>query len=103
MTQSDVWKKRPVVLRYWEFKDECKKHGVIVPENGCHIIFTLPMPKSWSKKKKKEMDGKPHQQKKDVDNLLKALLDVVYKDDSGVWDVRITKRWGVKGQIVMSY
>ena len=33
------------------------------------------MPKSWSLKKKKAMNGKPHRQTADIDNLLKALID----------------------------
>ncbi len=73
MTQRDKWKKRPVVLRYHAFKDEVRAAGVELEESGQHIIFVLPMPKSWSKKKQREMVGKPHQQKPDKDNLEKAL------------------------------
>jgi Holliday junction resolvase RusA-like endonuclease len=49
------------------------------------------MSKSWSNKKKAQMDGQAHQAKPDADNMLKALCDAMYSDDSGVWDVRITK------------
>jgi len=34
-----------------------------------------------------------------VDNLHKALMDAVFEEDSAVWDARITKIWGEKGQI----
>jgi len=101
MTRSDAWKKRPCVMRYWEFKDTCKAQGLAVPESDSHLIFILPMPKSWSKKKKLLMDGKAHQSKPDIDNITKAVLDAVYKDDSKVWDLRTTKLWGVEGMIVV--
>lgn len=59
------------------------------------------MPKSWSKKKHVEMNGKPHQQKPDVDNLLKALMDAVFKDDCKVWNVTVSKVWGTSGNITV--
>ena len=80
-TRSDKWKKRPCVVRYRAFADECRLKGVTV-ENGDSIKFFMPMPKSWSKKKKIEFKGKPHTQKPDLDNLLKALMDAVLKEDS---------------------
>ena len=102
MTRSDKWNKRTCVLRYRAFADECRLRGVVVPEGGSHITFVIPMPKSWSKKKKVEMSGQPHQQKPDVDNLHKALLDAVFEDDCTVWDCRVSKRWGEVGKIVIN-
>lgn len=101
MTQRDKWKKRPAVMRYLAFADEVRLYGVQVPESGYHITFVLPMPKSWSKRKKDEMNGKPHQQKPDLDNILKALLDAVFEDDCMVWDGRATKIWGECGEIIV--
>ena len=103
MTRRDKWKKRPVVLRYHAFKDEVRFQGVYLPEHGYHVTFIIPMPKSWSKKKKLEMDGEPHQQTPDKDNLEKALLDSLFEDDSRIWDGRVTKRWGQVGKIIVSY
>lgn len=102
MTQRDKWHKRKATSEYWAFKAEVKLKRVIVPESGSHVTFVMPMPKSWSKKKKSEMNGRPHQQKPDVDNLTKALLDAVYTDDSTVWDIRATKVWGETGMIKLS-
>lgn len=99
MTQRDKWQKRPTVLRYRAFCDECRSRGVLVPESGAHIVFNMPMPASWSKKKKAEMIGRPHQQRPDVDNLGKAIFDAVLPDDSGVWDIRMTKVWAETGSI----
>lgn len=98
-TQSDRWKKRPVVMRYRAFCDDLRARNCTFPESGSHVVFHMPMPASWSKKKRSEMLGQPHQQKPDVDNLAKALLDAVLDDDSGVWDMRTTKRWSEIGYI----
>ncbi|WP_460029401.1 RusA family crossover junction endodeoxyribonuclease [Mannheimia haemolytica] len=101
MTRADKWKKRDCVLRYRAFKDEVRLHNVSLPESGYHLIFVMPMPQSWSKKKKAEMNGKPHQQKPDKDNLEKALLDALFEDDCRIWDGRVTKIWGEMGKIVV--
>lgn len=74
MTQRDAWKKRPVVVKYHAFCDEMRANHFTLPESGAHLTFVIPMPKSWSKKKRIEMNGKPHQQRPDVDNLIKAAL-----------------------------
>ena len=47
------------------------------------------------------MDGSKHEDKPDLDNLLKALGDALYDNDSCIWDVRITKIWGYEGKIVI--
>lgn len=93
MTQSDRWKKRPCVLRYFEFKDKVRELDITIPESNFHVIFWIEMPKSWSKKKKKEMAGNPHQQRPDKDNLEKSLFDAILDEDCRVWDSRTTKRW----------
>ncbi len=74
---------------------------MMIPPAGSHIVFIMPMPKSWSKKKKKAMDGQPHQQVSDLDNMLKALLDSLFQDDSHIWDIRATKLWGYSGKIIV--
>ncbi len=103
LTRRDKWMtpRRPCVQKYFDYRDAVNRLGVLVPESGAHITFIIPMANSWSKKKKILWDGKAHQSRKDVDNLFKALLDALYDDDSGVWDIRITKLWGYKGQIVI--
>ncbi|MEN3753781.1 RusA family crossover junction endodeoxyribonuclease [Mangrovibacter sp. SLW1] len=101
MTRSDKWKQRPAVMRYRAFCDEVRLRKLTMPEAGAHITFILPMPQSWSKKKREEYRGKPHQSKPDCDNMLKALMDALYDDDAHIWDCRITKLWGEKGQIIV--
>lgn len=99
MTQRDSWAKRPAVLRYRAFCDEVRLRGVVLPVCCSHVTFVMPMPPSWSKKKRAAHAGQPHQQKPDADNLLKALMDAIYHDDCAVWDVRVTKLWGETGSI----
>ena len=101
MTRADKWKKRPQVMRFRAFCDHVRLLGATMPESNSHITFILPMPKSWSKKKRQQFDGKPHQSKPDFDNLVKALSDAIYEDDAHIWDARITKLWGEVGQIII--
>lgn len=101
MTRADKWKKRTEVMRYRAFCDEVRLRGVVLPESGAHITFVLPMPASWSKKKRQQHNGQPHQAKPDCDNMLKALMDALYEDDAHIWDCRITKVWGEIGQIII--
>lgn len=103
MTQRDRWAKRPAVVRYYQFCDELRRlwGQQEVPES-LFIIFTMPMPNSWSKKKRIEMLGKPHKQRPDIDNLIKAYLDALCEDDSYVHEVHAYKRWGEEGTIQVS-
>ncbi len=99
MTRRDKWAKRPAVLRYFAFKDEVRLKGVVY-EYGKAITFHMPMPKSWSKKKKAEMDGKPHKQRPDIDNMIKSLFDSLYDEDAHIWWVGETKKlWAYEGSI----
>jgi Holliday junction resolvase RusA-like endonuclease len=60
------------------------------------------MPKSWSNKKKKEMDGQPHRVKPDLDNIVKAFKDSLCEDDSFIHTYQnVRKIWGEKGCILI--
>lgn len=99
--RKDTWDPSPHVQRYRAFRDEVRIRGVKIPECGYHLIFMLPMPKSWPKMKRRMLDGQPHQAKPDKDNLEKALLDAVYEEDSHVWDGRVSKIWAEQGGIIV--
>ena len=102
MTQRDRWAKRPAVLRYFEFCEQIKTAGVELPDSGARVYFYLPMPASWSKKRRAEMDCKPHQQRPDLDNLLKALSDAVHAEDCKIWHyAEVCKLWAEKGAIII--
>ncbi len=102
MTQSDKWKKRKCVLVYRAFCDELRLQARNFELGGNYkICFYLPMPKSWSKKKKEYMKGTPHQQKPDLDNLIKSINDALLKDDSVVYRFEASKWWGDEGKIII--
>ena len=101
MTRADKWKKHPEVLRYRAFCDEVLPQGVELPESGSHVTFILPMPASWSKKKRAEFNGKPHQATPDFDNMMKALMDAIYENDAHIWDARVSKSWGETGRKII--
>lgn len=106
MTQRDRWKKRPVVEAYWDYKNKLiayrEENGAILSEAGDHIVFLLPMPKSWSKKRKLESPGRPHQQRPDLDNLLKGIWDGLLEEDSMQYDVHATKIWSPVPAIIVA-
>lgn len=99
-TRSDKWKKRPCVLRYRAFKDEVKLKGLVLPE-PCKIIFFLEMPRSWSQKRRDAFNLKPHRNKPDIDNLIKAVFDALHTDDSHIWQVHAEKRWSDRPGIMI--
>jgi len=108
MTQRDKWLKppRPAVARYRQFQliIAAQNNGFVMPESNYHIIFHLPMPKSWSEKKKVKMNLQPHRTKPDKDNLEKAVLDTLCSgSDAHIWDGRVTKRWAREGKIIIIY
>lgn len=102
MTQRDKWAKRPAVMRYWAFTEAVKLKKLDLM-NGDSILFMIPMPKSWSRKKRAEMAGKPHESKPDLSNLLKALEDAaaswmgiddcVFHNYSGLKKIWWTEGW----------
>ena len=104
MVRSDKWKIRAVTTRYWAFKNliniAAKNQGFALGE--CFtILFEIEMPKSWSQKKKDEMDGQPHKSRPDLDNMEKSICDCLLAEDSGVWKVMAEKRWAAKSRIVI--
>ena len=102
MTQADSWKKRPIVLKYWEYKDDIKKWASdnnFNLGNEIYCVFNIPMPKSWSQKKKDAMLYKNHQQRPDIDNLLKGLMDALLEEDSHIHTVYSKKVWSNEGSI----
>jgi Holliday junction resolvase RusA-like endonuclease len=102
MTRRDKWQVRPQVAQYRAFCDELRLKGFSgqdIDPAGCHILFVFPMPAYWSHKKKNLMVGTPHQQRPDLDNLVKGLWDAVFDDDSWIYYMSAEKRWGWYGKI----
>ena len=102
MTQADKWKQRPCVIQYRNFCDElrAKTAGFQLSDNYS-ILFRISMPKSWSKKKRDLMRGKPHQETPDLDNLLKAVNDALLEQDKIIYQISATKLWSDIGEIII--
>lgn len=104
MTRSDRWKQRPAVLRYFQFKDMIKflaRRDGFTPGDKLFIQYYVEMPKSWSKKKRMEMNGTPHQVRPDTDNFTKAIKDALLTEDSSVYVEYAEKYWGDTGKILI--
>ena len=113
MTQRDRWKKRQCVLDFFAFRDRIRQevkriNTLLIKESpfdwdNLTVIFLVPMPKSWSKKKKALMVGKPMQQRPDLDNYLKGLFDATHEEDSSIWKVTASKIWtDCTGKIIIN-
>lgn len=116
MNRSDVWKRRPAVVKYHSYRDailgaagtddlrtDLIKTGIVV------LTFRIPHPKSWSKKRIAALSAADtpmaiaHRQTPDLDNLVKGFLDSVFyghgQQDSTVWSVTAEKLWGPRGGV----
>ena len=101
MTQRDRWAQRPVVLAYFHYRDRLRPLvTVLEPLEQVSMTFGIAMPKSWSKKKRKAMLGAPHQNRPDIDNFIKGVLDCL-PEDKHVWNVQAKKLWTKSGRILI--
>ena len=115
MTQSDRWKTNPnhsdpnkrqrkPVAQYFQFKNAlvCQAKEMNFVLGKCfEVVFLIPMPDSWSNKKKERMNGMPCEVRPDTDNLVKAIKDSLRKEDSDIWHETAQKRWAYKGSIII--
>ncbi len=98
MTRRDVWLNppRPAIAKYRilqaDIEEFTLKSKYTLPDAFTVDIY-LPMSESWSNKRKAALNGTYHQFKPDVDNVLKALMDCMKKNDETVCDVHIRKFW----------
>lgn len=72
---------------------EAKQKGFTIPAAGLSVTFYLPMPKTWSKKKKKQLHGFLCQSRPDIDNLIKSFCDSLTPEDKYIANLTATKRW----------
>ena len=92
-------RRRAQLEKYNSYKAEIRnwaaKTGFKMPLGYFAIVFYIPAPESWRKKKRDEMVGNPHQSTPDCDNLLKAFFDGIMprknktKQEKGSDDRRI--------------
>ena len=115
MTQSDRWKTNPnhtdprkrqrtCVTSYFHLKNtlvEQANEMQFTLGKCVDAVFLIPMPNSWSQKKKDKMNGMPCESKPDTDNLLKGLCDALNKHDQEIWYMKGVKVWAFKGSIIL--
>ena len=104
MTQRDKWMKRECTNKYWTFCDTLRwevKAKKLELTKSLRIIFYLPIPKSY--KKRKEYENKPHDKKPDWDNLAKAFCDALYPEDSVIYHADVTKYYSLTPRIEVEF
>jgi len=103
MTRRDKWFKRPSVQRYWAWAAAARLAAGTLPDPSQIISLDwkayFPPPQSWSKKRRLEAIGRPHRSSPDRDNIDKAILDALFKDDRGIPGGWIEKLWGEPARI----
>ena len=115
MTQSDKWRVNPnhedinkrqrkPVTNYYAYKNLLILQGNLMRfeiQPMLDVLFLIPMPDSWSAKKKETMNGLPCKVKPDTDNLTKAIKDTFCVNDSHIWKETAEKRWAYKGSVII--
>lgn len=115
-TQKQMWADKRY-KKYMNWKEtvrilwtaELLKHGY-VPETvkfsvieSIDFIMTVPFGAKLSKKQMEERKSRvdtPHTMKPDIDNMIKAFMDAVMKEDSHVHTIGMTRKtWGLHGHI----
>ena len=103
-TQADRWKKRKVVERYRQLADVLRAEAMLQKFRCTGVMimyFDMPMPKSWSKKRKRELIGTPCRSRPDIDNLCKAVLDALMEEDKYLYRITASKHWSLTGGILI--
>ena len=98
MTQRDKWQSRPCVVAYRAWADLIRlaahqRRWPRVLQGRIRTVFYLPFPRSYTERKREGLRGQPHQSRPDGDNLHKAVLDALFKDDAFIWDGQYTSYW----------
>lgn len=102
-TNAKEAKRVPLLSRWLTYSDEVKYRRIELNlDRFYHVIFVLPMARSWSLVKRGEHLYHKHQNRPDKDNLEKGLLDILHGEDCGAWDGRVTKVWGELPFIIIS-
>lgn len=101
--------------KYWPYVNELKilarniglvAPGVPLPKAGLRLRFVLPVAPSWTKKKTLALIGRPHEQKPDLDNLVKGFIDALApvggEDDKHIYETHAEKCWGYEAHILIA-
>ena len=115
MTQSDRWKTNPnhidpkkrqrsVVTEYFDFKNKIKAQANAMKfelPQVLDIVFLIPMPFTWSEKKKVKYNKTKVLKRPDIDNLVKAFMDALSVEDGYVWKITAEKRYAFRGSVIV--
>lgn len=85
------------IERYNQYKislsAEAKRMQFRMHPQGMSITFYIPVPRSWTKKKKRQAHLQFHTSTPDLDNLMKAMQDSLLTDDRHLAHYELSKRW----------
>lgn len=115
MSSSDKWKTNPhhvdpkkrqreVVTRYFAYKNILQLQANMMKfqlGEYLDVVFFVPIPDSFSEKKKALINGTPCKTKPDTDNYIKGICDIFKKEDGDVWFIKAEKRWAYNGSILI--
>jgi Holliday junction resolvase RusA-like endonuclease len=97
-------------MRYRSYADHlrlaAKRLASLLPQVGkLELLFVIPIPPSYSKKRRAELTGRPCKAKPDIDNLCKSILDAIWPaGDSAITEIAMRKIWddggGARTEIV---
>ena len=102
MTQRDHW--RPAAQRYFDSRTLLQQLAMInrySVGNELFATFCIPMPGSWTNKKKALMNETYCQSKPDIDNITKWWLDCLCEEDKHVCRICCNKIWSEKGSVII--
>lgn len=97
-------RQRKVVMQYFAYKSALfvlAKQMKFELNEVLDALYLIPMPDSWSEKKKQRMNGLPCKVKPDTDNITKGIKDALKKNDSDIWWEKAEKRWAYNGSIII--
>jgi Holliday junction resolvase RusA-like endonuclease len=108
MTQRDRWAKRPVVEKYYKFKDNIKYEAMVkklgdLPGFIPFVIFYLPIPKAIAKKWRPELEDAPMCKYPDIDNATKSLFDCLARQDNYIHTLGVAKRYSEHPRIELYF
>jgi Holliday junction resolvase RusA-like endonuclease len=106
MTRRDRWKKRPLIRNYFSWCDMVRltMESWPNPEEVYRVeieTHTTP-PTRFGPGQKRAMYGTLKRTPPDPDNVAKAFLDTWWKNDAGVGDLVVRRRWWDKDEVVIT-
>lgn len=95
---NNYYNRKKYLQKYWDYKVKLKALFLdcglkTYPTNNVWFKFFIPMPKSWSQKKRNAHCFEKHESKPDAGNLHKAIEDACCIEDKKNWDYRASKFW----------